>query len=333
MSRQRRRQPRLHRRRVRRPRDRPRRQRRSRRASRTRRCREISRLTWPTMSIPQIAHARSRIKGKPYLVEIDEYSQRADGDGVAGPRPRVGAARIIDIADETKPRVVSNMRLEVNKPENRAAIADDPGAHEPGRRATPATTAPCRAGSTRRSSPADHRSPACASSTSATRSTRREIAYFNEPPKPCSARSTSARNYAMSQPAFDAERTSDLVHRRQQRLLRRPADQRRVGGQEALERGALREPPALRHRPAARPAPRDRPRRWPAREGPARAAPALGRRSARQGAQDRGGAHQRAHERRPAPGAGPALPDVHQASAVAGLTNLSITPRVVRRSW
>src|SRR4029077_6128825 len=44
----------------------------------------------------------------------------------------VGAARIIDFADETKPVVVSQMRLEVNDAGQRAgAQKDDPGAGDP----------------------------------------------------------------------------------------------------------------------------------------------------------------------------------------------------------
>jgi hypothetical protein len=91
---------------------------------------EISRLTWPTMTIPQVAHPVT-IDGKPYLVEVDEYSTGEDGSGVAANGPRVGAARIIDISNEKKPRVVSNIRLEVHQPENREAIAGDYGAQNP----------------------------------------------------------------------------------------------------------------------------------------------------------------------------------------------------------
>ena len=92
--------------------------------------REISRLTWSNMTIPQIAIPVT-IGGKPYLVEIDEYSSGESGGSVAGNGPRVGAARIIDISDERRPFVVSNIRLAVHQPENRAAIAGDPGAQSP----------------------------------------------------------------------------------------------------------------------------------------------------------------------------------------------------------
>ena len=85
----------------------------------------VSRLTWDTVSIPQVP-IPVRINGHPFLVEVDEFSR-----GVAGSDPKspVGAARVIDIADDTKPQVVSNIRLEVNTPQARASDqANDPGA-------------------------------------------------------------------------------------------------------------------------------------------------------------------------------------------------------------
>jgi hypothetical protein len=78
----------------------------------------VSKLTWALVSTPQIAIPVT-IEGHPYVVEIDEF---AGGD-------RVGAARIIDIADELHPRVISNMRLEVNQAAARATDqSQDPGA-------------------------------------------------------------------------------------------------------------------------------------------------------------------------------------------------------------
>ena len=54
--------------------------------------REVARLQWDSMSIPQNAIPVT-IKGHPYLVEIDEF----------GAQSKVGAGRIIDIGDETQP--------------------------------------------------------------------------------------------------------------------------------------------------------------------------------------------------------------------------------------
>jgi hypothetical protein len=90
--------------------------------------REVSRLTWKDVTIPQVALPVT-IGGKPFLVEVDEFSFDDSGSGRAASNgATVGAARIIDISDETAPRVVSNLRLAVNQPENRAAVANDPGA-------------------------------------------------------------------------------------------------------------------------------------------------------------------------------------------------------------
>ncbi len=78
----------------------------------------VSHVTWPEVSIPQNSIPVT-IKGRRYLIEFDEY---ASGD-------KVGAGRIIDIANEKKPRVVSNLRLEVHQPSARASDqANDPGA-------------------------------------------------------------------------------------------------------------------------------------------------------------------------------------------------------------
>ena len=91
--------------------------------------REISFLTWPKVTIPQVALPVT-IGGKRMLVEVDEFSAEEDGDTTSN-GIRVGAARIIDISDENAPKVISNIRLEVNQPENRAEIAGDPGAFSP----------------------------------------------------------------------------------------------------------------------------------------------------------------------------------------------------------
>jgi hypothetical protein len=82
--------------------------------------REVSRIQWGTMSIPQNAIPVT-IEGHPYAVEIDEF----------GGQSKVGAGRIIDIRDETQPRVVSNLRLAVHQPENFAAQENDNGAQNP----------------------------------------------------------------------------------------------------------------------------------------------------------------------------------------------------------
>ena len=153
---------------------------------------EVAHLAWDTMSIPQNALPVT-IGGAPYLVEIDEF----------GSGSKVGAGRIIDISDETKPVIVSNLRLEVHQPEHFAEIAGDPGAANPiqgyaghycavPQRHEPGIVACSMIGSGLRVF--DIRDPAHP----------KEIAYFNAPlldrdiPEPSS--------YAMSAPAFAPER-------------------------------------------------------------------------------------------------------------------------------
>jgi len=89
----------------------------------------VSHLTWPQVSIPQNALPVT-IRGKHYLVEVDEYTSNTTR-GIPGydPKAQVGAARMIDISNEKAPRVVSNMRLAVNNTAARAGDSrNDPGA-------------------------------------------------------------------------------------------------------------------------------------------------------------------------------------------------------------
>ena len=89
--------------------------------------REVSRLTWHAASIPQNAIPFTN-HGNPYVLEFDEYTQGTTGVGDSN---MVGAARIIDIADEKAPRVVANLRLQVNQPADHKAASGDPGAGSP----------------------------------------------------------------------------------------------------------------------------------------------------------------------------------------------------------
>jgi hypothetical protein len=83
---------------------------------------EVSRLTWGTVTIPQNT-APMTINGRRYLLEFDEFAFRFSA---LPPPDTVGGARIIDITDESHPRVVSNLRLEVNQPAQHRAAAADP---------------------------------------------------------------------------------------------------------------------------------------------------------------------------------------------------------------
>lgn len=78
----------------------------------------VDATTWALVSTPQI-NLPVTIDGNPYLVEMDEFRSSEE---------RVGAARIIDITDEMNPKVVSNLRLEVNQAEaHRGEQAGDNG--------------------------------------------------------------------------------------------------------------------------------------------------------------------------------------------------------------
>jgi hypothetical protein len=91
----------------------------------------VSELTWPEVSIPQNAIPFSE-KGHPYLAEVDEYSRGTGSSSGYNAGASVGAARIIDIKDDTHPFVVSNIRLAVNQAAARASDqANDYGAQSP----------------------------------------------------------------------------------------------------------------------------------------------------------------------------------------------------------
>jgi hypothetical protein len=166
--------------------------------------REVSRLDWPTRTIPQIAIPIT-IGGRPYLAEIDEFAYTAEGESLNADGPKVGAARIIDIADEKAPKVVSDIRLQVHQPENRAEIAGDPGTESfvqgyaghycnvPRRQDPEILACSMIASGLRVFDIRDPRNP-------------REMAYFVAP----NQRSSTAgepSNYAMSSPSFVPERS------------------------------------------------------------------------------------------------------------------------------
>lgn len=161
---------------------------------------EVAHLTWDTVSIPQ-TNLPITIGGHPYLVEIDEFARGLSQGSTAHP---VGAARIIDIADERNPAVVSNLRLEVNMPEHYETTLDDPGA---GFFLQGYTGHYCAV--PRRDDPGI---VACSFILSGMRvfdirdpHAPKEIAYFNAPLSPTHEAGTEGGSYAMSAPAFDPD--------------------------------------------------------------------------------------------------------------------------------
>jgi hypothetical protein len=161
----------------------------------------VSQISWPNVSIPQTAIPVT-IGGHPYLVEVDEFA----GGPVPSTEPsaRVGAGRIIDIADDTHPQVVSELRLEVNQPENRAQLTGDPGADNP-----VAGYAGHYCAVPQRNEPGI---VACSFILSGLRIFDirdplhpKELAYFNAPPTQ-GFTNFGASSFAMSAPAFAPER-------------------------------------------------------------------------------------------------------------------------------
>jgi hypothetical protein len=162
---------------------------------------EISRLTWGPVTIPQNAIPIT-IHGRSYMLEFDEYAFRFSG---AAPPDTVGAARIIDISDESHPRVVSNLRLEVNQPAGHHEASGDPGTIDPAQGyAAHYCNVPQEV---------DPEIVACSFISSGLRVFDirdplhpREVAYFVAPPKQAPENGYNGSNFAMSKPAFAPER-------------------------------------------------------------------------------------------------------------------------------
>jgi hypothetical protein len=119
----------------------------------------------------------------------------------------VGAARIIDISDETHPQVVSNLRLQINQPaeHHAATAANDPGSGNAAQGyAAHYCDIPTRV---------DPKVVACSFIASGLRVFDitdlvhpKEIGYFVAPPQPRSENGYMASDFAMSKPAFAPER-------------------------------------------------------------------------------------------------------------------------------
>jgi hypothetical protein len=166
----------------------------------------ISELVWPERSLPQVAEPFTR-NGRHYLLEVDEFANYYKGFGPGVP---VGAARIIDIENPRRPKVVSNLRLQVHQPWARKTTQQlDPGA-----------AIPVQGYAGHYCSVPTRRNPklvACSMILSGLRvfdisrlGRPREAAYFNKPSVPLSnsLNPTALGAYAMSQPTWDIRRKS-----------------------------------------------------------------------------------------------------------------------------
>ena len=87
----------------------------------------LSNLLWDEGSIPQVAEPFVR-RGRHYVLQVDEFAAVGANDHSRAP---VGAARIINVNDPKRPRVISNLRLEVHQPAQRVESFNDPGASMP----------------------------------------------------------------------------------------------------------------------------------------------------------------------------------------------------------
>lgn len=164
--------------------------------------REISRLTWRQMSIPQAADP-IKIRGHQYLLENDEFEDFGSGSDQPA---AVGAARLINIDDERNPFVVSNLRLEVHQRANR----DGPQRNDPG------TSLPVQGYAGHYCSTPRYRNPgivACSMIASGLRVFDirdpyhpKEVAYFNDPTMPSATDPGREGGWAMSAPAYDLKR-------------------------------------------------------------------------------------------------------------------------------
>jgi hypothetical protein len=166
--------------------------------------REISRLTWKSASIPQNAIPFTS-HGKPYVLEFDEYT--AGTLNPSGSNDDVGAGRIIDISDERHPRVISNLRLQIDQPADHAAAtaAGDPGTSNRAQGyAAHYCDIPTRV---------DPKVVACSFIASGMRvfdisklTAPKEIAYFVAPPTARAENGATQSDFAMSKPAFAPDR-------------------------------------------------------------------------------------------------------------------------------
>jgi hypothetical protein len=167
--------------------------------------RELSRTTWDRVSIPQNALPFTK-DGHPYVLEFDEYN--ASTLDPSGDPDMVGAGRIIDIADERKPTIVSNIRLAIDNPAAHKQYGGDPGADGSSNGGAQGYASHyCNY-----DSPVDPTLVACSFIASGLRlfdisdvAHPREVGYYVAPTD-----GSDGSNFAMSQPAFVAKRREIL---------------------------------------------------------------------------------------------------------------------------
>jgi hypothetical protein len=164
---------------------------------------DISRITWPSVSVPQNTAAFTS-HGHHYLLEFDEFAFRFNPATVDD---KVGAARLINIDNPQEPRIVSYLRLEVNMRDAHRVADADPSALPPTQvfgYSMHYCSIPQRN---------DPQIVACSSVNSGLRvfnisdpAEPREVAYFIAPPRAGHIAGLLPGDLALSQPAFDPQR-------------------------------------------------------------------------------------------------------------------------------
>jgi hypothetical protein len=109
----------------------------------------ISTLFWPDQGTAE-AMIPVKIKGHPYLISTDEAGGASGEGGWAAACDRgaspFGYPQIIDVADETNPRIIAKLMLEVNDPENCSQLLAETPPDPPG--TAPGTNLPAISGTT-----------------------------------------------------------------------------------------------------------------------------------------------------------------------------------------
>jgi hypothetical protein len=109
----------------------------------------VSKLFWPDQGTAE-AMIPVTINGHPYIISTDEAGGAGGVDGWAGACARGASAfgypQIIDVADETNPKIIAKLRLQVSDPANCAALLAETPPDVPG--TAPGTNLPAISGTT-----------------------------------------------------------------------------------------------------------------------------------------------------------------------------------------
>ncbi len=109
----------------------------------------VSTLFWPDQGGAE-AMIPVKIKGHPYIISTDESGGAGGAGGWAAACARGASAfgypQIIDVSDETNPKIIAKLRLEVNDPANCSALFAETPPDPPG--TAPGTNLPAISGTT-----------------------------------------------------------------------------------------------------------------------------------------------------------------------------------------